>query len=178
MSEREEKIEKHILPEPSLHKLLQRLVLALDRGHINGVIWAVSKKARKTPNLDHPISRANGKVYKLGHVLDGSMPDLLAPEFAPQRTILDHSHTRLYLTHGVLGFLLDELANGMRLEEAGCGLRLDKNSFMAGEIVERACRLVSGDDEAVARTVERLRRIATESTRRKGLAANLIEEAL
>jgi UDP:flavonoid glycosyltransferase YjiC (YdhE family) len=78
----------------------------------------------------------------------------------------------------VLGFLLDELANGMRLEEAGCGLRLDKNSFMAGEIVERACRLVSGDDEAVARTVERLRRIATESTRRKGLAANLIEEAL
>jgi hypothetical protein len=89
-----------VLPEPSLHKLLQRLVLALDRGHINGVIWAVSKKARKTPNLDHPISRAIGKVYKLGHVLDGSMPDLLAPEFAPQRTILDHSHTRLYLTHG------------------------------------------------------------------------------
>ncbi|KAF5005595.1 hypothetical protein FDECE_8002 [Fusarium decemcellulare] len=183
-----------VLPEPSLHKLLQGLLLALDSGCIDGIIWSMNKKTRKTLDPSHAVSRPGGKVSTLGQLLDGVMPDLMVVDFAPQRAILDHSNTRLYLTHGggssaneaayhgvpvlVLGFMFDQLANGMRLEEAGCGQRLDKNSFTADELAERVSSMVNSGTSALTRNVERLRRIATVAARRKGLAADLVEEVL
>ncbi|KAF9869503.1 cytochrome P450 [Colletotrichum karsti] len=183
-----------VLPEPSLHKLLQGLVLALDEGHIDGVIWALNQKTRKTLDLEYLVSRADGKVFTLRQVLDDAMPDFLTPDFAPQRAILDHSHTRLYLTHAggssaneaayhgvpvlVLGFMFDQLANGLRLEEAGCGLRLDKTTFTANEVSRSVSSLVNSGNDALMRNVERMRRVATVASRRKGLAADLIEEVM
>ncbi|KAF4464004.1 udp-glucosyl transferase family [Fusarium albosuccineum] len=183
-----------VLPESSLHKLLQGLLLALDGGRIDGIIWPMNQKTRETLDLSHVVSRAGGKVSTLGQLLDGTMSDLMVVDFAPQGAILDHSHTRLYVTraggssaneaayHGVpvlvLGFMFDQLANGMRLEEAGCGHRLDKNSFTADEVVERVSSMASSGTGALTRNVERLRRIATVAARRKGLAADLVEEVL
>ncbi|KAL0935794.1 uncharacterized protein CTRU02_208008 [Colletotrichum truncatum] len=184
-----------VLPETSLHKLLQGLILALDRGHIDGVIWALNQTARKELDLTHTVSRLNGESTTLGELLDNAMPEFLTPEFAPQRAILNHKHTRLYMTHGgsssaneatyhgvpvlVLGFMFDQLANGVRLEEAGCGLQLNKINFTADEVAARISFLVnSGPDSSIARNVERMRRISTVAARRKRLAADLVEETL
>ncbi|KAF6838957.1 UDP-glucosyl transferase family protein (cytochrome P450) [Colletotrichum musicola] len=183
-----------VLPEHRLRELLQGLILALDGGCIDGVIWALKEKARKGLDLDLLIARANGRNYTLGELLDSKADDFLVPFFAPQRAILNHSHTKLFLTHGggssanealyhgvpalVLGFMFDQLANGVRLEKAGCGLPLDKNCFTATDVARSVDVVVQSASRDLLRNVERMRRIATIAARGKDVAADLIEEVM
>lgn len=187
-----------VLPEPRLHELLRGLIVALDAGHINGVIWSLNKETRRVLDRVRTVTRADGSAFTIGEWLDGEVAEFLVPTFAPQRAVLDHAHTRLYITHGggssaneaafhglpvlILGFMFDQLANGVRLEEAGAGFRLAKDTFTTAEVAARLACLVGGEDPAiaadVARNVERLRRVAVVASRRKHHAADLIEEVL
>ncbi|RYP02284.1 hypothetical protein DL764_005850 [Monosporascus ibericus] len=180
-----------ILPERDVLKIFSGLVLALDAGFINCVIW----------------SRANGEVINLGGVLDGKHPDFLIPLFAPQRSILYHPNTALYLTHGggssaqealfhgvrvvdsikndgslkrvlTLGIYFDQLSNSAKLGIAGVGLSLDKFTFSPEEICTKIGELVQDKSGLFARNVERMKHIARVASKRKNLAADLVEEVM
>ncbi|KAH9897329.1 putative UDP-glucoronosyl and UDP-glucosyl transferase [Xylariomycetidae sp. FL2044] len=183
-----------ILPEADVMKLFSGLVYALDAGYINGVIWSVSKTPRKEFNRALGLQRANGESITLGDIVDGKHPDFLVPLFAPQRAILDHPSTALYLTHGggssaqealfhgvrvlTLGIYFDQLSNSAKLRMAGVGLSLDKFTFTAEEISVKIGELVRDETGVVAQSVERMKRIARIASRRKYLAADLVEEVM
>ncbi|OHF01159.1 hypothetical protein CORC01_03473 [Colletotrichum orchidophilum] len=182
------------LPEAELMKLLDGLVIALDAGHINGVIWSIGKSARQNFDRSRHIERPEGGRMSVGDVLDEKHSDFLAPSFAPQRAILEHANTKLYLTHGggssanetlfhgtpplILGFFFDQLANSARLVEAGVGLAMDKFDFTSQEISDKIGRIISDVDGSFGRNVERMKRIARVASRRKELAGDLIEQVI
>ncbi|KAF6843579.1 hypothetical protein CMUS01_01987 [Colletotrichum musicola] len=183
-----------VLPEHDLCKLIQGLVLALDAGHVNGVIWSIGSAARKPANPSSTFKRADGSTLSVGGIFNGDHPEFLVPTFAPQRAILDHENTRVYLTHGggssanetlfhgtpvlVIGFFFDQLSNSARLVEAGVGLSLDKFDFRPEEMAAKIGHIVSDPDGTVGRNVERMRRIARIASRRKHLAADMVEEVV
>ena len=183
-----------ILPEKDALKILSGLVLALDARHINGVIWSVAKTPRKEFPVSHNLRRANGEVLNVGEILEGKHADFMFPLFAPQRAILDHPHTALYFTHGggssaqealfhgvrvlTLGIYFDQLSNSAKLRTAGVGLSLDKFKFTIDEISSKIGELVNDESGHIARNVERMKRIARIASRRKELAADLVEEVM
>ncbi|EFW98536.1 udp-glucosyl transferase family protein [Grosmannia clavigera kw1407] len=192
-----------LLPTSSLHTILYGLILALDAGYINGVIWSIGQKLRDAFNRSALLARSgqySSKTLCVGDFLDGKHADeFLFPLFAPQRAVLDHPHCRLYLTHGggssanealfhgtpvlTLGFFFDQLCNSARLAAAGVGLQLDKANFSSKEICDKVGRILddvvdSRSNGPITRNVERMRRIARVASRRKYLAVDLIEEVL
>ncbi|KAL0935022.1 UDP-glucosyl transferase family protein (cytochrome P450) [Colletotrichum truncatum] len=183
-----------VLPNEDLGKLIRGLILALDEGHINGVIWSIGSAGRRDSDRTASFNRADGSTLTVGDIFDEKHADFLAPTFAPQRAILEHVHTRVYLTHGggssanetlfhgtpvlVMGFFFDQLSNSSRLVEAGVGLAMDKFDFRPDEIATKIARIVTDPDNSVGRNVERMKRIAHVASRRKYLAADLVEEVI
>ncbi|KXH37062.1 hypothetical protein CSIM01_00124 [Colletotrichum simmondsii] len=175
-------------------KLLNGLIMAIDAGYINGVIWSIGKSARQNFDRSAHVERTDGGRISVGEILDEEHPDIRAPCFASQRAILNYPNTKLYLTHGggssanetlshgtptlILGFFFDQLANSARLVEAGISLALDKFDFTATEISEKIGRLVSDVDGSFGRNVERMKRIVRVASRRKELAADILEEVI
>ncbi|KAF4784846.1 cytochrome P450 [Colletotrichum scovillei] len=165
------------LPEADLMKLLNALVMAIDAGYISGVIWSIGKSARLYFDRSAHVERTHGGRILVGEILNEKHPDI-----------------RLYLTQGgsssanetlfhgtrtlILGFFFDQLANSARLVEAGVGLALDKFDFTTAEISEKVGRIVSDVDESFGRNVERMKRIARVASRRKEVAAGIVEEVI
>ena len=129
-----------------------------------------------------------GVLLKNGH------PQWRFVDFAPQRAILDSSSTKLFLTHAgpssanesiyhgvamlAMGIYGDQLSNSMRLEAAGVALAIKKESFSSDELYHKIGKLIQDPKGTFQRNVLRLQRIAFSTSRRKELAADLIEERL
>lgn len=125
---------------------------------------------------------------------DEKHPDIRIPCFAPQRAILDHPNTKVYLIYGgdfsanetifhgtpalILDIFLDYLTNSACVVEAGVGLTMDKFDFTATEIANKIGRIVSDVDGSFGRNVERMKRIACVAFRRKELAADTVDEVI
>ncbi|KAK7403771.1 hypothetical protein QQX98_010464 [Neonectria punicea] len=182
------------LPSDQLDKVFLGLVQALDAGHIDGGIWAIPPKPRARFDLTKKHTRANGSTISVADIIADKHPDFRVPVFAPQRAVLAHAHTALFLTHGggssaneaifhgvpvlVIGFFFDQLCNSARLIQAGVGLSLDKSHIASDPITESIGQICTDADGSIARNVRRLQRIATIASKRKELAADLIEEVM
>ncbi|KAF2177010.1 glycosyltransferase family 1 protein [Zopfia rhizophila CBS 207.26] len=184
-----------LLRHDSLYKILTGVAKALGEGAFDGVIWAMGglaqKQFDKSAILPTELGSENGTI---GDLFAGVHPDVLLVAFAPQRAILEHSHTRVFLSHcgpasaneaayhGVpvvgIGVYFDQLQCALRLRDAGVAIILDKTKFSADE-VRTALRTITQDQGGSFRAnCTRLRNIAHVASRRKFLAADLIEEVL
>ncbi|KAK0726576.1 hypothetical protein B0T21DRAFT_293523 [Apiosordaria backusii] len=165
----------------------------LEEGLVDGVIWTVGKKQKEEfrPLLNDWTGRAREPVRDL---LENKSDSWYFTPFAPQRAILDHTGTILFVTHGggssvneamyhgvrmlALGFFFDQPLNGLRIVEAGVGLALDKAVFTRAETYDKARQVLLDEDGSFSRNVERMRHIAQVSARKKHYAADLIEEMM
>ncbi|KZF24929.1 glycosyltransferase family 1 protein [Xylona heveae TC161] len=181
-----------ILPV-DLTKFMKALSASLQAGHIDGVVWAANAAQMKLFDRDEDlvVSKTNSKV---GELLDGKHPSWKFVPFAPQRAVLDHPHTVLFVTHGggssanealyhgtamlVLGFYFDQILNALRLTEAEVALALDKADFSLNELRAKLTQLLLDHDGSVTRNVLRMQKIAQVSSRKKEYGADLIEETL
>ncbi|KAH8179428.1 UDP-glucoronosyl and UDP-glucosyl transferase domain-containing protein [Sarocladium implicatum] len=186
----------HILLTPeSLHLLLSALLSALDANLLNGIIWSLPKRAIAAFDTSLSYPRSDGSLTTATSILDDLDPQVFIVPFAPQRALLDHPHTVLFLTHGggssanetlyhgcpvlSIGYFFDQLANSARLAAAGVGLSLDKASFTPRDIVSAIDEILTDRTGSYARNVLRMRRIARVAARRgKHRAADLIEEVM
>ncbi|KAJ0346594.1 hypothetical protein KNSL1_007325 [Colletotrichum chrysophilum] len=183
-----------VLPDVDLAKLIRGLVMSLDMGHINGVIWSMPIAAKRRADTTASLERKGGSSLTVGGIINGSHSEFLVTSFAPQRATLEHTSTRVYLTHGggssasealfhgtpvlVIGYFFDQLANSARLVEAGVGLAMDKFDFTPEGMASRIWAIVVDPEGKIARNVERMKRIARVASRRKHLAADMVEEVI
>ncbi|KAF5019872.1 hypothetical protein F66182_8108 [Fusarium sp. NRRL 66182] len=181
------------LPADELEKVLLGLIQALGAGSINGVIWAVPRKPRA--NFDTSKSyHLPGSSISVADLLKDAHPHFRLPVFAPQRAVLAHRSTVLFLTHGggssanealfhatpvlTIGYFFDQLCNSARLTAAGVGLSLDKSYLTPSSISSAIADIITDADGSFTRNVRRMQRIATINSKRKHVAADLVEEVM
>jgi len=183
-----------ILETADIVKILEGLIQALDENHIDGVIWAVGSSPRKEFPRTQKFARAGQPTRTLDDLLNQEDSDLMFPLFAPQRAVLEHKNTMLFLTHGgsssanealyhgvpvlTLGFFFDQLSNSARLRSAGVGLCLNKLRYTSSEICHGIGLIVGDSDGRFARDVKRIKDIARIASKRKHLAADMIEQSM
>lgn len=177
-----------------LQSLIEGALGAMRMGCIDGVIWSIRETARKQFKREVVIRGHGLEAFTTGDLLDGHLPNFWAPTFAPQRAVLDHPHTRLYLTHGgasstnetvwhgvpaiTLGVYFDQLQNSLRLASAGVSENLDRRSFTSLDFTGLVGKILRDKTGSFRSNCERLKRIARIASRRKYLAADLIEEVM
>ncbi|KAH6670915.1 UDP-glucosyl transferase family protein, partial [Plectosphaerella plurivora] len=182
----------HVRVRPTdLEKFIVALSQLIGEDKIDGVIWAASQAQSV---LFDPYQRLPGHKHSFGDLANNRSPSWLFIPFAPQRAILDRPETALFVTHGggssinealfhgkpmlLLGFFADQPVNGLRVEEAGIGLRLDKAGFSADEIYEKARYILDDESGTISQDVQRMKHIARISARKKEYGADLIQEVL
>lgn len=184
----------HVQLQPHhLDRFLSAFSELLRENLIDGVIWAANGRQQMLFPLNHRVNSGTHDVL-VSDIIYNRDPAWYFTLFAPQRAILDRPETVLFVTHGggssineamyhgtkllSLGFFFDQPLNGLRIQEAGVGLALDKASFTADEIVSKCRTILVDEDGAFAQDVQRMKHIARVSSRKKYYAADLIEEVL
>ncbi|KAK8069863.1 hypothetical protein PG994_006479 [Apiospora phragmitis] len=189
------------LPWPIAQNLLLGALAALGSGTIDGVIWPMKSAARNHLHHDAtiPVRHPQSKVVQMmtiSELLNGAHPSLLFVDRAPQQALLQDDRVVAFLSHvgassanealyaGVplitMAICFDQIQNELRLKEAGVSIALDKDAFTADEF-ETAIRDIVEDKLAhgpIAASVRRMMGIARICSRRKVLAADLIEEVI
>jgi len=174
-------------------KIISGILSALSSGLIDGVIWAVAKSGRQDLDRSHVFTYQDQQLV-LGDLLDGKHADWTFQFFAPQRAVLEHQNVVLYFTHGggssanealfhgkpaiCMGIFSDQIANTARLVAGGVAESLNKFTFTGDELYGKIKLIVEDKEGLFALNSRRLRNIARVASRRKYLAADLIEEVL
>lgn len=177
-----------VTPDWRFRRLVEGIGAAMQTGHIDGVIWAMKVVKQETGEAGDALSAL------CSDIVHGRNPDWKIAHWVPQRAILSHPSTCMYLSHcgasstmeavfhGVpviaMPIYADQLGNGKRLVAAGVGLAAHKDNFTAAELQGKIAEMVDDEKGDFARNVLRLRRIAHANSQRKHLAAQKIEEVL
>lgn len=182
------------LPFDIFERLFAGLSATLAAGDLDGVIWALSPASRRQVDLNKRVKSLSSKVTSLtyGEYLSGANPAMSFVDYAPQRAVLSHPSTRVFVTHcgassanegayhGVpmlaLGIYFDQIPGALRLCAAGVALPLKKFSFTPEEVRSKIATIVEDQDGLFARNCLRLKRIALIASKGKERAADLVEE--
>lgn len=190
------------LPFTTISKIIEAININISCGYLNGVIWALRSTARKqitsSAFAKPTISISNngkGTVITYEDLLANKHPQYHFLDFAPQRAILAHRSTQLFLTHAgpssaneslfhgvpmiAMGIYGDQLPNSMRLSAAGVAETVSKDDPALASTLSAKIRHVVEDSEGrYALEVLRLQRIAVSASKRKALAADLVDEVM
>ncbi|MCJ1317713.1 hypothetical protein MMC15_003039 [Xylographa vitiligo] len=183
-----------ILPNERFEKLMTGVMKAMTNGLIDGVIWSIREVARKKLDRNHVLYDKHGRPLTAGDLLDGCVADWAVLPWVPQRAVLDHPHLCIYLTHGgasstneviyhgipaiCLGVYFDQLAYAIRMREAGVAETLERDTFTADQVQAKVEKIIHDEGGHIERNVKRMKYVARIASRRKYLAADLIEEVL
>lgn len=185
----------HMFPTAEgLEKILLGLNAAILSGQIDGVIWSLKGVARKQLDLSKNWSIPRLWLMTWAAMLNNEDSCWLFLNFAAQRSILDHSSTVLFFTHagpsstnealyhGVPMIAMpiggDQIQEAMRIVAAGVGMSFQKNTFSVDDISGGVEKILMDREGEYRRNVVRMQRITHVASRRKYVAADLIEEYL
>lgn len=162
-----------------LHQIIEGLLLALEKEYIDGVIWAT-----------HSIERRDFfDVYD--QLLENQNPQWIFCTAVPQRAVLAHSATRVFLSqcettslneafyHGVPIVAIDgnHSLNSKQAEAAGVARTLSHQKIDAFSICAVIGDIVQDVYGSYQNNVDYMQRLAATNGSRKELAGNMIEEA-
>ncbi|CAM1501900.1 Fc.00g038840.m01.CDS01 [Cosmosporella sp. VM-42] len=184
----------HIQLQPyHLKRFMAAFSELLQEGVVDGIIWAANATQRELFARDQTILTGTGELL-VDDILENRHKSWYFTPWAPQRAILNRAETVLFVTHGggssvnealfhgtrmlSLGFFFDQPLNGLRIQEAGVGLALDKAGFSEKEILAKSRILLQDIDGTIEQDVQRMQHIAHVSARKKEYAVDLIEEVL
>ncbi|EGY19818.1 hypothetical protein VD0002_g5667 [Verticillium dahliae] len=186
-----------ILDSAQVDKIMRGLDAALAAGVIDGIVWSLSAVARRrieSERLSSSSSAVGDRRMTVASMLANEHPAWLSCTWAPQRAILAHGSTAVFLTHAgpssanesvfhgvpmiAMGVFGDQMNNALRLEAAGVAVRLQKKDFTAAQLTEGVTRIIVSERDDFERESARLHKIAAVASRRRFLAADLIEEHL
>jgi UDP:flavonoid glycosyltransferase YjiC (YdhE family) len=176
--------------QPELSEgMLNHFHKLLEDSWIDGVIWG----GMANTNLkEFPQKYTVDDVeYSTKSILDGSHQQIKLLKWAPQRSILDHSSTKLFLTHGgldsiyesinsgtpmiILPFLGDQPRNAVLVKENGIGDYLEWDDDSEIQTYSKFVNLLNPDNIELQKSLEHHQLMNKLSSQRKMFGANLIE---
>src|ERR1041385_3372076 len=121
-------------------KLLQSLIEAIEHDIIDGAIWGNIKE--KQQSFPSNLTLSDGRIISTSDVFDNKYPNIHIASYIPQFSILNHTNTKIFLSHCGSGstyetlftgtpvlslpIAFDQFGNADKLVSAGVALKLDK----------------------------------------------------
>jgi UDP:flavonoid glycosyltransferase YjiC (YdhE family) len=168
-------------------KILQSIIEVINKKMVDGVVWALAQTSKN--DFPFTLSLSDGLRVHTASILNNEHPHIHITGFAPQFAVLNHTNTKLFLSHGgagstheslftgtpmlVLPIGGDQMGNAQKLQTAGIALTLNKFNLEVDDIVNKINILLN--DEDIKNNVERMKFLAKISSKRKYKAADLIE---
>ncbi|GBB95872.1 hypothetical protein RclHR1_02630017 [Rhizophagus clarus] len=172
------------------NKILQSLVEAINKKMIDGVIWPLVMTSRDS--FYSTLNLTDGTKIQTLPILNNEHPHIHIIKFAPQFAVLNHTNTKLFLSHAGAGsiheslytgtpmltipFGGDQMGNAQKLKSAGVALTLSKLSLDVNDILSKMSILL--EDDKVKKNLKRLEVLTKINSKRKYRAADLIEYIL
>ncbi|KAJ9084970.1 hypothetical protein DSO57_1018699 [Entomophthora muscae] len=176
-----------VLAEFDIENLLGGALDALDQGSIDGILWGLGKTLAE----DFPPT-FNGSKVSRDDLFADKHPHIRLLPWAPQVAIMQHKHTRLFLSHGGLEstfeallsktpilcmpFFGDQPRNARKLEDAGVGKYIDRLTATPTSLANDIESMMDDPTGSIAANAKRMQTIAQFGSRRKTLGADAIEE--
>ncbi|KAI9292297.1 UDP-Glycosyltransferase/glycogen phosphorylase [Neoconidiobolus thromboides FSU 785] len=173
-----------------LKRILQGLLLALEEGIIDGVIWGLGRI--KQSDFPFEVNNGKGSKTKVRELFEGKNPNIKLLPWAPQVFILDHKNTKLFLLHSglestfkaihsgtlvlCLALFADQARNARKIEETGIGLYVGKFTFTPKSLKEQLKIAIEDKDDEFKSNLSRMRTISHHNSRRLNYAADLFEQ--
>jgi hypothetical protein len=169
--------------------ILTGLLESLERGTLDGFLWATVHAAGRFPDT---ITTSSNTTYNIQDMFNQVHPHARMIKWAPQTAVLLHPSTSLFVSHGGLGswyesmysgtrmimfpFFADQPANALTIERSGLGGIL-KPTFSIEEAVALFKRVTSDQDGEIMSNVKRMQSLVQIHSQR-GIArgADLVEE--
>ncbi|KAF4995618.1 hypothetical protein FGRMN_5009 [Fusarium graminum] len=183
-----------ILDDAKVLKVIAGLADAIHSGSIDGVVWTLSARSRDRLDTSIIVPSSHLSHWNLGQILGNKNPAWYFALWVPQRSLLEHASTVVFVTHcgassvneaifhGVpmvaMGIFGDQMVTSLRVERSGIAVRLDKHKFEASDLAFAIQRILHFNKPSFQQNVKRMQRIAIIGSRKKHFAADMIEEHL
>ncbi|KAF7727862.1 hypothetical protein EC973_006975 [Apophysomyces ossiformis] len=96
----------------SLVKIMIALLENIEKGHLDGFMWAT---VSSTENFPETVTTSSKKTYKVADMFNNVDPHARMVKWAPQYAVLHHPSTVMFVSHGGAGSLHEALFAGKRL---------------------------------------------------------------
>ncbi|KXN68405.1 glycosyltransferase family 1 protein [Conidiobolus coronatus NRRL 28638] len=171
-----------------LAKLLSHFQRAINQGILDGIVWGLPNTDLKTfPK----IFKVDSAEYTTAKIAEGTHDKIKILKWAPQQTILNHQSTKLFLSHGgldsihesanagvpmlILPFVGDQPRNAVIVAEKGVGDYIEWDKMSESEVYHKFVNLLDPNNFELKSKVNQLQLITKFSSKRKEMAADLIE---
>jgi hypothetical protein len=184
-----------VLSPKRITTILHSLINAHQQGLLDGVVWGLAKAAATEESIPKVVT-IDGVSHSIADMRSGKHPFIRLLGRAPQRAILDHSSTQLFITHcgissvyetlhagvPVLGLPVnaDQPGNAVKLEERGVGLWLTRSMINEQTVNDALSRLLSPNSKEASSFREnaaRLQQMIHIANRDHSRGADLVELA-
>ncbi|KAJ9076785.1 hypothetical protein DSO57_1022973 [Entomophthora muscae] len=178
-----------ILADFDVENIVVASLTALESKHIDGILWGLGQ----TLPDDFPDEfNINNTTITRNQLFSNEHPHVRLLPWAPQTAILEHKHTRLFISHGGLEssfeailsgtpilcmpFLGDQPRNARKLEDAGVGKYVNRATTTPSSLSQDIQTMMDDVNGEISVNVQRMQTIATVGSRRKASGADAIEE--
>lgn len=176
----------------SISILLTALASSLQAGVIDGVIWAIVLS--QSADFPTTISVLNGDSIVVDSLLANAHPDFYFIPWAPQFAILNHTSTRLFISHGgaesshealytgtpllLQPYHGDQPSNAVMLVRAGVGLKIKRHGLTVSEVTDFIRNIIEDTSGQFAANLKRMKALAQIGSHRIERGADVLEEIM
>ncbi|KAJ9063711.1 hypothetical protein DSO57_1038077 [Entomophthora muscae] len=178
-----------IMTDFDIENLAFGCLQALSEGSIDGVIWGLGNTIRE----DFPeVIEFNATKLTRDQLLNNKLPHIKLLPWAPQKAILEHKNTKLFISHGGLEssfeaifsatpvlcmpYLGDQPRNARKLEDAGIGKYINRATATPTTVSDDIKYIMQDSTGSFLSNTQRMRTIAEHGSRRKSIGADAVEE--
>ncbi|KAI0240752.1 hypothetical protein L0F63_007317 [Massospora cicadina] len=171
-----------------ISNLMYGSLKALDEGSIDGIVWGLGQTLLE----DFPETvNINGTQFTPNQLFENHHQHVRLLSWAPQIAILEHEHTRVFVSHGGLestfeailsgtpilcmAYFGDQPRNARKLEDAGIGKYVNRLTVTPPSLANDI-RGMTDPTGTIATNVRRMRTLALIGSRRKASGADAVEE--
>jgi hypothetical protein len=176
------------LPQDEIAKFLGIFQRAIDEGVLDGIIWGMPKNDLR--NFPKFFTISNTK-YSTAQIIDKTHDKIKIFNWAPQKAILNHKSTKVFISHGgldsiyesmsagvpmmLIPFYADQPRNAMLVTENGVGDYIEWGVNSDAEIIQKFAKFSDSNNLELKAKITQMQLITKFSSKRKSMAADLIE---
>ncbi|KXN66852.1 glycosyltransferase family 1 protein [Conidiobolus coronatus NRRL 28638] len=176
------------LPQGEIAKFLEIFHRAINEGVLDGIVWGMPKNDLKYLPKFYTV---DSNEYSTARIIEGTHDNIKVLNWAPQKSILNHKNTKIFISHGgldsiyesmdagvpmmLIPFYADQPRNAMLVTENGVGDYIEWGVNSDSEIIQKFAKFSDSNNLEVKAKMTQMQLITKFSAKRKSMAADLVE---